>query len=102
MMRDYLYTISVMREEKPKAPVSHASDGKSENVTMVIFGTIADTTWRMFIPPFTFSLIGYGIDRLTGTRPVGVLVGLGLGVVTAGLLTFQQYRKVSSTMGDNK
>lgn len=61
---------------------------------MSIFATIADTTWRMFVPVLAGVLGGLWLDTRIGTKPLYTFVGLGVGVVLAVLLVWAQLRKV--------
>lgn len=59
---------------------------------MIVFGTVASTSWRMFVPVLGLTLVGYLLDKGFGTLPVLVFVGLGLGIVIATLLVVLQYK----------
>lgn len=61
---------------------------------LLIVGTFLDTTWRMFVPILVTTLLGYLADKQFASRPVGVLIGLGLGIVISVLLVWQQYKTV--------
>jgi len=67
----------------------------NRSTDMVIYATIADTTWRMFVPVLLGALLGYLWDKWQHTTPVGVLVGLGIGIVMAVSLVVMQYRQVT-------
>lgn len=66
---------------------------------LVIFGTIADTTWRLFTPVIGLLLVGMWVDGQTGRKPLFALGGILLGCVIAFLLVRQQYKQVT---GENK
>ena len=70
------------------------TSAKVRDVRMILLGTIADTTWRMFVPVIGGALIGYMIDRAISSRPVGVITGMMFGIVIAVLLVVQQYRRI--------
>ncbi len=55
--------------------------------------TIADTTWRMFVPTISMILLGNLADDTWHTKPYGVLVGAALGGLIAGLLIKRQLAK---------
>ncbi len=84
-----------MTEEK-HTPVQ---DTGSDKPWVLVYGTIADTTFRMFIPVLSLTLIGYGVDKLAATRPIGILIGMCLGIVIAVLLVFMQLKNVKSKGG---
>ena len=66
------------------APVSPPSPNAS------IATTIADTTWRMFVPTIGLLLIGRAIDDTYATKPLGMAVGIVLGAIIAGILVVRQ------------
>lgn len=60
---------------------------------MVIFKTIADTTWRMFVPSALGAVIGLQLEA-QGMKQAAVW-GAIVGIVVSGLLVWQQYRAVN-------
>lgn len=60
----------------------------------VVLMTIADTTWRMFIPSIGFTFIGIWCDDTFGTRPWLLFTGVVIGFFLAGLAVRQQYKKL--------
>lgn len=81
------------------------NDGERQTETspaMVVMATIGDTTWRMFVPVFGGALIGYGIDKLVASRPVGVLAGTFIGIIVAVLLVVMQYKAATKSIKSNK
>lgn len=65
----------------------HASDS-----AIVIFGTLADTTWRMFVPSVGFTLFGVWLDSLWGTKPWLMGLGIIVGIFGAYLLVAKQMK----------
>jgi hypothetical protein len=63
------------------------------NAGITIFKTLADTTWRMFIPPAVGAVIGLQLEA-QGLHQVAVW-GAIIGVIISGLLVWQQYRSVN-------
>lgn len=61
--------------------------------TKHLIAAMADTTWRMFVPTIGGILLGLSFDQRHGTAPIGVLIGLVIGGVVAGLLIREQLRK---------
>lgn len=59
--------------------------------TKVIFATMADTTWRMFVPTVGFTLLGVWADAQFGAKPWLMFAGVGLGFGFAFLLVKRQY-----------
>ncbi len=70
-----------------------ARGGANTDTSFVIFGTIADTMWRMFVPVFGMTGVGYLLDRVFATRPILVISGMVVGIIIAVLLVVQQYRQ---------
>jgi len=59
-----------------------------------IMGTLADTTWRMFVPTIGLTTLGFTIDKTYGTKPWLMIIGIVLGAVIAGMLVKRQlFRK---------
>lgn len=74
-----------------------ASKAKKQNIpkpgdVLVLFGTIADTTWRMFVPIIGLMLLGDLVDQHFETKPLFALIGVVLGSIIAGWLVIKQLR----------
>jgi hypothetical protein len=72
-------------EETPTPP--------NQSTVILLLGTIADTTWRMFVPTITGIVGGYMLDESLGTKPWLFAGGTILGCIVAGLLIKQQLQK---------
>jgi len=66
------------------APVSH------ESTPLLLVSTVADTTWRMFVPAVGFTLVGVWLDTVFSTKPLLMFVGIGVGVAAAYVLVRRQ------------
>ncbi len=64
----------------------------SKNTALLVFGAIADTTWRMFVPAVGGAILGVLADRTWGTKPWVTVAGITLGVIIAGLLVWLQLK----------
>ena len=73
-------------------PTNDGTRSADPSPTMVVLATIGDTTWRMFVPVLGGAIIGYGIDKLVASRPVGVLAGTFIGSIIAAVLVYMQYK----------
>lgn len=62
-----------------------------------LLGTIADTTWRMFIPTIGLALIGDFFDRQYDTKPWLMLVCATIGAGIAAFLVKRQLTKGTKT-----
>lgn len=65
------------------------------SAVVLLLGTIADTTWRMFLPTLAGIVGGYMLDGLLGTKPWLFAAGTILGCVIAGMLIAKQLQKKS-------
>jgi len=63
------------------------------STVVLLLGTIADTTWRMFVPALIGIAGGYWLDTTFGTKPWLFAAGTILGCAIAGLLVNQQLQK---------
>lgn len=70
------------------------SDDGGTDTTVLMFGTLLDTTWRMFVPVILFALMGYGIDEGFGIKPAATLIGLAIGVFASFALVAVQLKKI--------
>lgn len=60
----------------------------------VVFMTIADTTWRMFIPSMGFTALGIWLDSKWHATPWLMFAGIIIGLVVAAFAVRQQYKKL--------
>lgn len=61
-----------------------------EYTPLLLLGTIADTTWRMFVPAVGFTLMGVWLDNQFSVKPWLMFVGIIIGIITAVLLVKKQ------------
>ncbi|HEX7483604.1 MAG TPA: AtpZ/AtpI family protein [Candidatus Saccharimonadales bacterium] len=73
-------------EKKPTPP--------STSTVVILLTTIADTTWRMFIPTIGLTILGLMADKWLQTTPWIMVVGIILGAYLAYVLVRNQIRKV--------
>jgi uncharacterized membrane protein len=64
----------------------------SKPQVLLMFGTMADTTWRMFIPIIGLTLLGVWADRSWHTKPWMTVIGIIVGTVIAAELVKRQLR----------
>lgn len=78
---------------------SSDQDGKtppakpSKSQVIFMFGTMADTTWRMFIPIIGLTVGGVWVDRTYGTKPFVTIIGIIVGTAIAAYLVRLQFKK---------
>lgn len=62
----------------------------NSSTPLLLLATIADTTWRMFVPAVGFTLLGVWLDGVFSTKPWLMFIGIALGAVGAWLLVKKQ------------
>lgn len=70
----------------------HGTDAPvSDESTPILFvTTVADTTWRMFVPSVGFTLLGAWLDTIANTKPILMFLGIGIGITAAYVLVRRQ------------
>jgi hypothetical protein len=69
--------------------------GHRKSMSSMFLRTIADTTWRIFVPVTLFVTLGIWADLTQrGTRPWLTLGGMVLGFIFAAVLINRQIKKV--------
>ena len=84
--------MGTLRNEKNGAE-EHTTDETSS--IMYLLWTMADTTWRLFVPSVGLLLIGVWLDQMYTSKPWFMVGGLVLGIIIAiWLIRLQLNRKV--------
>jgi len=65
------------------------------STVILLLGTIADTTWRMFIPTIGLLILGLLADRRLHTTPWIMILGLLVGSYLAYVLVRRQIKRVN-------
>jgi len=73
-------------EKKPTPP--------NGSTVILLLTTIADTTWRMFVPTIGLTILGLLADKALQTTPWIMVVGIILGAYLAYVLVRRQIKKV--------
>ena len=61
---------------------------------LVIFGTIADTTWRLFVPTLGGVVFGLWLDNTYGYKPLATIIGVICGTILSLYLVYRQLQGV--------
>lgn len=80
-----------------QSDVDSKKDQTASGSAIYLLGTIADTTWRMFIPTIGLALIGDFFDRQYDTKPWLMLVCAIIGAGVAAFLVKRQLTKGTKT-----
>lgn len=78
-----------------KAPKTQEPPAPIKSQTAILLSTMADTSWRMFVPTIGLLLLGRWLDAWLGTSPLILLTGLILGVTTSVWLITKLIKEVS-------
>ena len=81
-----------MPKRKSKKAISEVP---SNATVLLLFGTIADTTWRMFVPIIGLVGLGVWMDNTVGTKPWLTVGGTIVGVIIATVLVVHQVNKIN-------
>ena len=68
----------------------------SPKVAMLLFFTVADTTWRLFFPTIGGTILGIWLDHKYEMTPLLTILGVTLGTALAFVLVYMQIRKVKN------
>lgn len=82
-----------MRE--PNVTPSGAPKPPKNSTVALLLGTIADTTWRMFIPIIGLLLAGLWLDKKYDTLPWATILLTLIGIAIATQLVRKQLKNVN-------
>ena len=69
----------------------------SSKIMRLMFATIADTTWRLFVPSIGGTVLGLWIDNTFDTKPWFTILGVSLGSIAAFMLVYAQIKQVQNS-----
>ncbi len=81
--------------KRVETPASVIEVPRSANATSAVLISLADTTWRMFVPTIGLLLIGRYADSQFDTKPFGMIIGIVVGAVFAWLLVRKQLHELA-------
>jgi uncharacterized membrane protein len=70
----------------------------TQSTVILLLGTIADTSWRMFVPTISTILLGFWADSSWGTKPWLTILGILIGTAITALLIKRQFDEVKKTI----
>lgn len=73
--------------------MTKSEEPKAGNAVLTMIMTMADTTWRMFVPILGLLLLGIFVDKSIGSFPWFTLLGFVVGVALSAVLIRNQLRK---------
>lgn len=77
-----------------KKPDETASSTPSKQTVLLLLGTLADTTLRLFVPTIFGLVLGLWIDKQIGTTPWLTATGTIVGTILAALLVYAQIKRI--------
>lgn len=80
---------------KPSKLALTTNQPRSAAVLLVL--TIADTTWRAFVPTIGGTLLGIGLDFIFNVAPWFTIIMIAVGCATSAWLIALQLRGVRTT-----
>lgn len=79
-------------QQTSNVPNAHDS-GANRSPSLVLIASMADTTWRMFVPTIPLIVLGNWLDGQWHTKPWLLLAGAVVGgAIAAGLIRAQLRR----------
>jgi F0F1-type ATP synthase assembly protein I len=79
---------------KREQPSSDSAGVPNRGTAVMMLATIADTTWRLFVPVLTLVGLGLYFDHKLDQKPIFGLAGAIIGTVIGFLLVRQQYKRI--------
>lgn len=88
-----------MTQDKPQdsAPVPSSS-----KIFTIMLATIADTTWRLFLPSVGGTALGVWGDNSFNTKPWLTITGVTLGSILSVVLVYMQIKQIQKPKEKNK
>ncbi len=87
-----------MVEDMTQSPKAHTQTTDRPPTTtqaaILLLLTIADTTWRAFVPTIGGTILGISLDHVFKTTPVITTIAIIVGFATSALLITLQIRTV--------
>lgn len=96
MIRDYLLLYVVYMREPTDTPRGTPDEPPKQSTVLLLLGTIADTTWRMFVPIVGLLMLGLWVDKTFDTLPWAMIILTVIGVAVAAELIRRQLRNVQN------
>lgn len=73
---------------------TEAGQPRTRSSAILLLATMADTTWRMFVPIIGLLVLGLLADKQFGSTPWLMIIGLLAGIALSALLIRRQFQGV--------
>lgn len=77
------------------------SVSKTDNSATLLMKTMAGTTWRVFLPTISLTLLGLWLDNVINMKPWLTFGGIAIGVIVAAVLVWLQVAKIKQQESKN-
>lgn len=84
------YSIYVMSDAANNSDKTPPPD---KSTVILLFMIAADTTWRMFVPIISGTILGVWADNTVTDKPIGTIIGITIGIIIAAVLVRQQMNR---------
>lgn len=74
----------------------------AKNIMALMLLTIADTTWRLFLPSVGGTALGLWADNSWDTKPWLTITGVTVGSILSFVLVYAQIKHIKSPQGKVK
>jgi hypothetical protein len=85
-----------MNMANPSPRDADGSSAPSSSTALLMIGTVADTTWRLFVPTLGGTSIGIWAGSIYDIRSWAVIAGVVVGFLISAGLIYMQLRKVKN------
>lgn len=68
-----------------------------EGTDLVILKTVADTTWRLFLPSIGLTVLGIIADKILDTKPWMTFIGVTIGAILSFTLVYGQLKGIKKS-----
>lgn len=69
----------------------------AREIVLVMFGTLANTTWRLFVPTIGGTILGVWADNSWDTKPWFTIIGVSLGTIGSFMLIYAQLSQIKKS-----
>ena len=84
----------MIQSPRPHDQTTKQPQRSTTDAAILLLLTIADTTWRTFVPTIGGTILGVWLDALFGTAPLITTITIIAGFATSALLIMLQIRRV--------
>lgn len=91
-----------MQETQKNKKEADPAPKPPKSTVILLLVTVADTTWRLFVPAIGGTVLGLLSDKAFGTTPLLTVFGIVFGAVLAFWLVYMQLTRVRKQPGPHR